>query len=191
MQPALSLVSGPSGARPRGSRRSGSRSCAAGFTLTEMLIVLAIAGILATLALPNFRSLSQSQRVKNASYELYSALSLTRNEAIKRNADVTLSTVLNANSEVGWTISSSGVPSIRTKTYISGVGMAVTTSTSVIPPVQITYHRNGRATAGAGSSSSSVTFQIDASGVTTPTQFVRCVTIELSGMPHIKQGTCP
>lgn len=186
MQPALSLVSGSSGSALRGSRPS-----TAGFTLTEMLIVLAIAGILATLALPNFRTLSQSQRVKNASYELYSALSLTRNEAIKRNADVTLSTVLNANNEVGWTISSSGVPSIRTKTYISGVGMAVTTSPSVTLPVQITYHRNGRATAGTGYASSYITFQIDAAGVSTPTQFVRCVSIELSGMPHIKQGTCP
>lgn len=181
MKSSSPFVLGPSGSAPS----------AAGFTLTEMLIVVAVAGILATLALPNFRSLSQSQQVKNASYELYSALSLTRNEAIKRNADVTLATVLNPKNEVGWTISTSGVPAIRTKDYISGVGMAITTSPSIIPPVQINYHRNGRATAGAGYASSYVTFQIDAAGVTTPTPFVRCVTIELSGMPHIKQGGCP
>lgn len=152
-------------------------SRAAGFTITELLVVVAIFGILAAITLPSFKSLSQSQRVKNASYDLFSALSLTRNEAIKRNSDVTLAAAMNAKNEVSWVITAADGTAIRTHDYISGVAI------TGLPGTQVIYHRNGRP-------ANNATFQIDASGVTTPTAFVRCVTIELSGMPRTRQGIC-
>lgn len=162
-------------------------SSASGFTLTELLITLTVLGILATIALPSFKSLSQSQRVKNASYELYSALSLTRSEAIKRNNDVSLSITTNAKSEPNWAITwanASGVSAtISNQDYIKGVAMTI----KGLAATQLVYQRSGRPVISANSTS----FQIDASGVTTPTPFVRCVTIELSGMPRIRQGVCP
>ncbi len=54
-----------------------------GYTLLEMMIVLTIVGILAAVALPNFRDSIQSSRIVSASNEITSAISMARSEAIK------------------------------------------------------------------------------------------------------------
>ena len=155
-----------------------SRSSVSGFTLTELLVVLAVAGILATMAVPSFKSLIQSQRVKNAGFELYSSLALARNEAIKRNSDVTIATTTNANGELSWDITA-GSAVIRNQGFIKDIAIEITG----LPGTDVVYHRNGRpASTGA--------FEIDDLRAAVPTPFVRCIRIELSGMPHIRQGTC-
>jgi type IV fimbrial biogenesis protein FimT len=154
----------------------------AGFNLTELMVVVAIAGVLATIALPSFKSLSQSQLVKNASMELYASLNLARSEAIKRSSDVTMQTTMNAKNEVSWTITS-GTTVIRQKDYIKGVGMNVQN----VVNAKVVYQRTGRTLA-----TTAPTFLIDATGVTTP--FASCVGITLSGMPRIYKPvneTCP
>ena len=155
-----------------------------GFTLTELLVVVAIAGILATIAIPGFKSLTQSQQVKNATFDLYSSLIVARSEAIKRNSDVTITPVDNpvtfpapAHNETGWVIAASGV-TIQNQSQLKGIAL-----TPPSPP-WVTYRRTGRATAAP-------VFKIDAYGETTP--YARCIKIELSGMPRIYKpvsGAC-
>ncbi len=61
-----------------------------GFTLTELLISLAISGVLLAIALPSLGSVMSSQRLNTASADFFSALLLARSEAIKRGANVTV-----------------------------------------------------------------------------------------------------
>ena len=57
-----------------------------GFTLIELLVVVTIAAIFAALAAPAFGSFIAGQRVKTASYDVWSILTLARSEALKRNS---------------------------------------------------------------------------------------------------------
>lgn len=74
------------------SRHSGAR----GFSLIELVITLVVLAIIAGLAAPSFRSLLVTQQVRNASFDLSSALLYARDEAVKRNTNVTIQATANA-----------------------------------------------------------------------------------------------
>ena len=57
-----------------------------GFTLTEMIFVIAIMAIIAGIAIPSFISLLPGMRLKDSVRSVFVATNLTRSEAVKRNA---------------------------------------------------------------------------------------------------------
>ncbi len=61
-----------------------------GFTLTELLIVLAMAAILVAIAVPSYGFLVTSGRLASATNDMLLALHLARSEAIKRGTRVTV-----------------------------------------------------------------------------------------------------
>ena len=61
-----------------------------GFTLVEMVVVLAISSILITLAAPSFQVMVDKNRVDTVTNELANALFYVRSEALKRRMDVVL-----------------------------------------------------------------------------------------------------
>lgn len=64
-----------------------------GFTLPELMVTVAIAGILASLAMPNLNALVERNRISTATNQLVSSLLLMRSEATKRGFDVSMCAV--------------------------------------------------------------------------------------------------
>lgn len=61
-----------------------------GFTLTELMITLAIAAIVMTLGVPSFTDMIKNNRVISQTNNFVTALNIARSEAIKRGTSVTL-----------------------------------------------------------------------------------------------------
>ncbi len=72
-----------------------------GFTIIELMIVLAIAAILAAIAAPSFTATIQNNRLVTQVNELQASLGLARSEAIKLNNNVTTCPSSNGTSCIG------------------------------------------------------------------------------------------
>lgn len=68
-----------------------------GFTLTELMVGLAIVAVVAAIAAPNFRTMSQNSRISATTNEFVGQLNRARSEAISRNVPVILCRSNNVN----------------------------------------------------------------------------------------------
>lgn len=81
-----------------------------GFTLIEVMVVIALIAIMLTMAVPSFTTMVMNNRLSTQANSLVIAVNLARSEAIKRNRNVVLCRSANGTScaaggwEQGWII---------------------------------------------------------------------------------------
>ena len=143
---------------------------ARGFTLVELLTVVAVLVVFAMIAVPSFNELITSQRVQIAATDLFTSLLRARSQAIKQNTDVTLSAA--GAWAAGWAVAAGGT-NIDTH--------AATNDISISDPGVVTYRSSGRV---AGTTRPK--FSVSA----TQTATKRCVQVNLSGEPVVTNGAC-
>ncbi|HZM36390.1 MAG TPA: GspH/FimT family pseudopilin [Burkholderiales bacterium] len=144
-----------------------------GFTLIELLLVMVVLVVLLAAGIPGFGSLIRAQRIKSASFELYSALVLARSEAITRNTTVTVAPT-GGNWGGGWTVTESGGTVLR-----QDEGM---TNIAISGPGNVVYRGSGRVDGAVFPQ-----FELSVSGESTQK---RCIRIDLSGRPYTKAQPC-
>ncbi|HEX2530903.1 MAG TPA: GspH/FimT family pseudopilin [Burkholderiaceae bacterium] len=76
----------------------------AGFSMIELMVVLAIAVILLGIGVPSFRQLIQSQRVTTVTNDFFAAILLARSEAIQRGTRVDLVPADSIDWSSGWIV---------------------------------------------------------------------------------------
>lgn len=143
-----------------------------GFTVVEILLVIAIIGVLLAIAAPSFVSYTSNVKVKSASFDLYAALIFARSEAIKRRQIVTVAPV-SSDWKNGWTIVANigGVDTtLRTQDALSGVNFYL--DPALAPAV---FRMDGRLNASFGK----LLIKADSPQSTE----YRCVKVDLSGLP--------
>ena len=166
-------------------RRSANRrrGLSKGFTLIEMITVVAVLGVIASIAAPGMRSFAASQKVKALAYDMTADLLLARSEALKRNATVSI-TASGADWASGWTVVAGAVNIATRNVANESITFSVLAPLTTVPTV-ITFGVNGRVIAPA----QQVRMTVQSTAATSATS-KRCIELDLSGRARSSVGVC-
>jgi type IV fimbrial biogenesis protein FimT len=141
-----------------------------GFTFIELVITLAVAAVVTSIALPSLSGLIRNTRVKQTASDMVMTLAYARNEAVNRNAQV--SVVALGTWNAGWQVVAGGAP-LR-QTALSG---EVTVGGTA--PSMLTYNPDGRL-----ATLTTLSFVFSVPGNTEV--LMRCVSATLMGQPVLQ-----
>jgi len=162
----------------------------AGFTLLELMTVLAVIGILVSIAIPSFGYMAANTKVKSASTELYLALIRARSEAVKRNRGVSISAHADG-WQAGWRIIADAnndgdyadVATDDDRLLIVQDPLKRVAISEVAAATSVVFRPTGRISGAAPS------FEITSEDPDYALQ--RCISADLTGRAYVKAEACP
>lgn len=156
-----------------------------GLSLPELMVVIAILGVVMAFGLPASRDLVAAQRMKTAGFNLVASVMFARGEAIKRGIPVYLAAPSANNLNNGWcvmvsntaacSVSAPGVETMRIQQPLAGVTYLFKTAPGIIA-----FSRSGRLSARVN---------IEIADTNTAT-LLRCVSIDVAGNARSRKGAC-
>jgi type IV fimbrial biogenesis protein FimT len=160
-----------------------------GFTMTELMTVVLILGILSAFAAPAMMKLIKTQKVRSNAYDLIADLTFTRSQAISRGFPIVIQGIgANANGWVyGWQVKDQNGNLLRQQ------GQCDPNSSANCPVLSnginftadvgaITFDRSGR--------SNAATINIAPTDSNATDDQKRCIKLDLSGRPRSMVGAC-
>lgn len=144
-----------------------------GFTFIELVIVVSLLGVVASIAVPSMRKLILTQYVRTSAADLQSSFLYARSEAIKRAANVQVAPTSGSWTS-GWTVQLTDGTVLRRRAALS------TNVTPLSGSSTVTYVSNGRVT----SLPPQIAFKSADASIP-----ARCVQVDLSGRPSVIYDT--
>jgi len=141
--------------------------------MTELIVTLSIAGILAVIATPAFNGMIAAQRTRTYASVLYATLAKTRSEALALNNNVTLQAKAGGWA-TGWQIIDPNGNVLDDYTATTGVTVAATGTLPVV------YRSSGRLPVGGNAPKFVISIQSGNS------MNYQCVSVDLGGRPYMK-----
>jgi type IV fimbrial biogenesis protein FimT len=175
-----------------------------GFTLAELLVVVAIVAILLTIGVPSYRYITTSYRMSSEVNGLLGDLMFARSEAIKEGQFVTVCVTVNGKTctgntswNRGWLVFSNPnngpqPPGPILRTQVPFTGRASDSFAADNGVSSVTYNREGFATTAAGFPNATITLH----DPTANRAWTRCLWITPQGMLTVEtpannpSGTC-
>jgi type IV fimbrial biogenesis protein FimT len=175
-----------------------------GFSVTELMVVLAIVAILLAIGVPSYRSITNSYRMSAEVNGLLGDLQYARSEAIKAGQPVTTCVSTNGTSCTGGILWSNGwivfpdpnanltvAPGTVLRVQSAFTGTTPDTFNATNNVTALTFNREGFATTAAGFPNTTITLQEQ----TLNGAWTRCLVITpaspMTTQTHVKNpGTC-
>lgn len=151
----------------------------------ELMIVLALVGILATIAVPSFKSMIQNNRIQTQSNDVFTALNYARSEAVRRKVDLIVCSAKDDQSDCdaaeswanGWLIKRSDNNELLKVWPAMKNGMTVTDDAKTI-----TFTSTGR---------SSGTLALTLTAPNCTGDQIRVISVNATGRTSVAKSSCP
>ncbi len=110
-----------------------------GFTLIEAMVAIAVLGILLVVALPGMQKVMAKQRMRSASYDVMSDITLARSEALKRNSTVVMEPLSGTDWRSGWRVRNTADNTILAQRPAIGASLAMSVLQGTTPQASVSF----------------------------------------------------